>query len=71
MDLFFSDGAILRMDNWAFPFQMVLDSLSSVEVIYDLLNITLHYSILHYNTLHELQNEQVTPAPTVKRPCEK
>jgi hypothetical protein len=65
----------LNFENGAFPFQMVLDSLSSVEVnfIYDLLNITLHYSILHYNTLHELQNEQVTPAPTLtmERPYEK
>jgi len=69
------DNGELRMDNWAFPFQMVLDSLSSVEVnfVCSILNITLHYSTLHYNTLHyiTLQNEQVTPAPTLERPCEK
>ena len=60
----------LRIKNWTFPFQMVLDSLSSVEVnfICDLLNITLHYITVYYITIHELQNEQVTPTPTVERP---
>jgi len=44
------------MDNGAFPFQMVLDSLSSVGVevnfICDLLNITLHYITVYYITIH-------------------
>ena len=44
----------LNFENGAFPFQMVLDSLSSVEVnfIYDLLNITLHYITVYYITIH-------------------